>query len=77
MKGHSHELSPPLTVDSQGNGLYAATTGRLAMGGIWYAEVRVTTAGGDTVTQQFSFHQPLHAKPFSPTAAETGTEQRQ
>jgi hypothetical protein len=76
MADHPHEVSPPMAVDSQGNGLYAVSTGRLAMGGIWYAEVRLSTPRGDTVTRQFRFHQPIHTKPYPP-AADSGGEKHQ
>jgi hypothetical protein len=77
MTEHWHELTPPLTVDSQGNGLYAATTGRLGTPGTWYAELRVTTPKGDTVTQRFSFLQPNLRKADGQPAKDEKPEQRQ
>lgn len=58
MSGHWHEITPSPTAHKQGNGIYSVTTWRLRMAGTWNAEVRLKTAGGDTVTQKFTFEMP-------------------
>src|SRR5262249_36561158 len=56
MTGHLHELALPLEAQSRGKGLYTtSTTGRLAMRGTWFVEVRMNTPSGDTVKQLFTF----------------------
>lgn len=54
MPDHKHG-GKPIVLKHEGHGKYAIGTNRLEMGGRYRAEVAVTTAGGDTVKQVFSF----------------------
>jgi hypothetical protein len=53
MPEHEHG-SKPIALKHRGHGRYFAPA-RLVMPGGWRAEVSVTTSGGDTVKQVFSF----------------------
>jgi hypothetical protein len=54
MPDHKHG-GKPIALKHDGHGKYVAATQHLGMAGRYHAEVAVTTAGGDTVKQTFSF----------------------
>lgn len=54
MPKHGHKKKEPLTLKSTGSGWYSTPT-TLVMPGGWQADVVVTPASGDKVSQSFSF----------------------
>jgi hypothetical protein len=54
MPKHEHG-GKPVALKHQGHGKYVATVNNVGMSGAYKADVAVTTSGGDTVKQSFSF----------------------